>query len=73
MGEEGVLLTKRRPFLSQALSNPTAREMWRHSFADAKRRKFKFDIFRVQVSASKIWNQIYKFYLKSTSNLNVKQ
>ena len=26
LGEEGVLLTKRRPFLSQALSNPTARE-----------------------------------------------
>ena len=36
---KGVLLTKRRPFLSQALSNPTARSRWRHSFAlRAKRR-----------------------------------
>ena len=54
LGEEGVLLTKRRPFLSQALSNPTAREMWRHCFADAKRRKFKFSIFAVRVSVGKI-------------------
>nr|WP_314398312.1 hypothetical protein [uncultured Campylobacter sp.] len=40
--------------LFQALSNPTAREMWRHSFADAKRRKFKFDVFKVRVSVDKI-------------------
>ena len=46
LGEEGVLLTKRRPFLSQALSNPTARSRRRHCFACAKRRKFKFTFSR---------------------------
>ena len=51
---KGFLLTKRRPFLSQALSNPTARERWRHCFASAKRRKFKFDIFKVRISVDKI-------------------
>ena len=34
--------------------------MWRHSFADAKRRKFKFSVFMVRVSVS----QIYKFNVK---------
>ena len=56
-GEEGgVLLTKRRPFLSQALSNPTAREMLLHYvqvYLALSRRKFKFDVFKVQVSAAK--------------------
>ena len=33
---------------------PTARERWRHSFANAKRRGFKFSIFKVRVSVSKI-------------------
>jgi len=33
---------------------PTAREKWRHSFASAKRRGFKFSIFKVRVSVSKI-------------------
>ena len=51
---KGVLLTKRRPFLSQTLSYPTAREMWRHCFADAKRRRFKFGVLKVRVSVSKI-------------------
>ena len=66
MGEEGGLLTKRRPFLSQALSNPTARSRWRHCFAlRAKRRwvcinlvlKFdqvKFNVFKMRVSVCKI-------------------
>ena len=44
----------------QTPTYPTAREMWRHSFADAKRRKFKFSVFRVRVSVS----QIYKFNVK---------
>ena len=57
---KGFLLTKRRPFLSQALSNPTAREMLLHYvqvYLALSRRKFKFDVFKVRVSAA----QIYKF------------
>ena len=56
LGEEGVLLTKRRLFLSHALSNPTAREMLLHYvqvYLALSRRKFKFDVFKVQVSAAK--------------------
>ena len=44
LGEEGgVLLTKRRPFLSQALSNPTARERLLHCV------QVKFDAIAPQV------------------------
>ena len=51
-----VLRTRncRRQTLSQTLSNPTAREMWRHCFARAKRRKFKICVFRVRVSVAQI-------------------
>jgi len=44
---------------------PTTLLRWRHSFADAKRRKFKFSIFRVWVSASKICKFDFKFERKT--------
>jgi len=53
----------RRQTLSQALSNPTAREMLLHYvqvYLALSRRKFKFDVFKVQVSAA----QICKFDFK---------
>jgi len=43
---------------------PTARERWRHSFADAKRRKFKFSIFAVRVSVTQICKFNFKFERK---------
>ena len=66
-GEEGVLLTKRRPFLSQALSNPTARERllrYAQFYLVLERRKFKFDVFRVRVSATQICKFDFKFKYK---------
>ena len=39
---------------------PTTLLWWRHSFADAKRRVFKFSVFRVRISVC----QIYKFERK---------
>ena len=48
---------ERRPFLSQALSNPTARERLLHCvqvYLALSRRKCKFDIFKIRVSVDKI-------------------
>ena len=44
---------------------PTTLLRWRHSFADAKRREFKFSIFRVWVSVGKIWKFDFKFERKT--------
>ena len=43
---------------------PTTLLMWRHGFARAKRRKFKFSIFKVRISAT----QICKFNTKFDRN-----
>ncbi|WP_298792846.1 hypothetical protein, partial [uncultured Campylobacter sp.] len=48
---------ERRPFLSQALSNPTARERLLHCvqvYLAPPRRKCKFDIFKIRVSVTQI-------------------
>ena len=60
-GGRGFYLRSVAPSATKPPTNPTARERWRHCFAlQAKRREFKFSIFRVLVSAS----QIYKFNVK---------
>ena len=43
---------------------PTTLLRWRHSFARAKRRKFKFDIFKMRVSVDKICKFDFKFESK---------
>ena len=53
-GGRGFYLRSVAPSAPKPPTYPTARERWRHSFADAKRREFKFCIFRVRVSAGKI-------------------
>ena len=67
-GEEGVLLTKRRPFLSQALSNPTAREKLLHFvqvYLALKRCVFKCTFLRCGSRRLKFTNLM--------SNLSAKQ
>ena len=59
-GGRGFYLRSVAPSAPKPPTYPTARERWRHSFADAKRREFKFSIFAVRVSAI----QICKFDLK---------
>ncbi|MFC2345163.1 hypothetical protein, partial [Campylobacter sp.] len=57
LGEEGVLLTKRRPFLSQTLSNPTAREKLLRCaqfLYVLSHCKFKICVFRMRVSVGQI-------------------
>jgi len=53
---------KCRPFLSQALSNPTTREMLLHFAADLNlaltRRIFQIYVFKIRVLASKIYEFI---------------
>ena len=53
------------PFPLNNLPQPLRRERWRHCFADAKRRRFKFSIFAVQVSVGKICKFDFKFERKT--------
>ncbi|WP_298057806.1 hypothetical protein, partial [uncultured Campylobacter sp.] len=65
---KGILLTKRRPFLSQALSNPTARERllrYAQFYPVLSRRKCKFDIFKMWVSVAQICKFNFKFERKT--------
>ena len=55
--------SKRAPF---PLNDPLRRERWRHCFAlQAKRREFKFDIFKVRVSVTQICKFNFKFERKT--------